>query len=398
MDAQLVREKIAQAKDVLQELDIDLWLLAGRETEESPDPSFALVVGTSVTWTSLFLIGRNGEHLAIVGTGDVANVQSTGAWPEVRGYVQGFRESLLAALDRWQLRQIALNFSTDNVVADGITHGVFLQLQAALAGTPHADRCISAEPIVSRVRGRKAPAEVALIREAVRLTEEIFEQLGAALTPGMTEREISDFMHRRVREMGLEGVAWTYEYCPTVTAGPESPWGHVGPTDIGIQPGQLLHIDFGVKYRGYCADLQRTYYLLRPDETTAPAECQRFFTLVDSCIQEAATALRPGMQGREIDAVAREIFAEQGLGWDFAFGHQLGRYCHDGGAVLGPAWERYGQRPFDPIEVGQVYTMEIGARMPGYGVVSLEEDLVVTEQGCEFLSRPQRELILVRLA
>ena len=119
--------------------------------------------------------------------------------------------------------------------------------------------------------------------------------------------------------------------------------------------------------------------------------------IVDSCIQEAAAALRSGMQGREIDAVAREIFGENGLGWDFAFGHQLGRYCHDGGATLGPAWERYGRRPFDPIEVGQVYTMEIGAKVPGYGVVSLEEDLVVTESGCEFLSPPQRALRLVRL-
>lgn len=397
MPSQLVREKIAQAKQILQELDIDLWLLAGRETAEMPDPSFPLVVGTSVTWTSLFLISRTGEHLAIVGTGDVDNVLATGAWPDVVGYVQSFREEFLRALDRLKPRQIALNFSTDNVVADGITHGVFLLLQGALVGTPHADRFISAEPIVSKVRGRKSPAEVALVREAVRLTEGMFDRLATVLRPGMTERQISDFMHAQVREAGLEATAWAFEYCPIVTAGPDSPWGHVGPTDLGIQPGQLLHLDFGVKYQGYCSDLQRTFYLLRPDETAAPAECQRFFDIVDSSIQEAAVALKPGMQGREIDAIARENFAENGLTWDFSFGHQLGRYTHDGGAILGPAWERYGQRPFDPIEVGQVYTMEIGAKVPGYGVVSLEEDLVVTEDGCEFLSTPQRELILVRL-
>lgn len=397
MESQLTQEKIAQAKAILQELDLDLWLLAGRETGEMADPSFPLVVGTSVTWTSLFLISRTGEHLAIVGTGDVENVRSTGAWPEVIGYVQGFREELLRALDRLKPRQIALNYSLDNTAADGITHGVFLQLQGALAGTPHADRFISAEPIVSRVRGRKSPAEIALIREAVRLTEGMFDRLGAVLRPGMTEREISDFMHAQIREAGLEATAWAYEYCPIVTAGPHSPWGHVGPTDLGIQPGQLLHLDFGVKYRGYCSDLQRTFYLLRPGETAPPPECQRFFDIVDSCIQEAAAALKPGLQGREIDAVAREIFAENGLTWDFSFGHQMGRYAHDGGAALAPAWERYGQRPFDPIEVGQVYTLEIGAKVPGYGVVALEEDVVVTEEGCEFLSTAQRELILVRL-
>lgn len=395
MDTPLLREKIAQAKQALQDLDLDLWLLAGRETGEMPDPSFPLVVGTSVTWTAFFLIGRNGEHVAIVGTGDVENVKATGAWDRVSGYVEGFREPLLEALARFAPRQIALNYSLDNTAADGLTHGVFLLLQEALAGTPWAGRFVSAEPVVARVRGRKSPTEVAHIREAVRLTEEIFDTLTAVLRPGLTERAIGDFLHGQLKEHGLE-AAWAREYCPTVSAGPLSPWGHVGPTGIALEPGYLLRIDFGVKYRGYCSDMQRTWYLLRPGETEAPEECRRCFDIVDSAIQEGAAALRPGVTGREVDAVAREVFAEEGLTWDFAFGHQMGRYCHDGGAVLGPAWERYGQRPFDPIEVGQIYTLEIGTRVPGYGPLCLEDDVVVTEGGCEFLGVPQRALILVR--
>ncbi len=397
MTGQLLQEKIAQAKTILDEVEIDLWLLAGRETAGMTDPSFPLVIGTSITWTGLFLISRTGEHLAIVGTGDLANVQATGAWSTVEGYVQSYREAFLSVLEQLQPRTIALNYSTDNTAADGLSYGMYLDLAATLAGTPYANRLISAEPLVSRLRGRKSPAEVALIQEAIRQSEAIFDRLPSVLRPGMTEREISDYMHEQIRAAGLEETAWDFEYCPTITAGPESPWGHVGPTEIGIAPGQLLQIDFGVKYQGYCADLQRTYYLLRADETAAPAACQEIFTIVDSCIQEAAAVLRPGMQGREIDSVAREIFSEHGLGWDFSFGHQLGRTCHDGGAAFAPTWERYGQRPYDPIEVGQVYTMEIGAQVPGYGVVALEEDLVVTETGCEFLSKPQRELRLVRL-
>jgi Xaa-Pro aminopeptidase len=392
----LVAEKVAQAKEVLREFDVDLWLLAGRESAEMPDPSFPLVVGTSVTWTSLFLIGRSGGHLAIVGTGDVENVKRTGAWPEVAGYVQGFREELLRALERFQPRQIALNYSTDNVVADGLAHGVYLMLEEALRGTPYAGRFVSAEPIVSRVRGRKSPAELARIREAVRLTVEMFDRLTAILRPGITEREIADFMHRQVREAGLEATAWDPHYCPTVSAGPESPWGHVTPGDIALQPGHLLRLDFGVKYEGYCSDLQRTWYLLRPGEEDAPEECKRMFALVDRCIQEGARALTPGRLGYEVDAVARGIFEEAGLRWDFGFGHQLGRYVHDGNALLGPRWERYGQRPYDPVEVGHVYTLEIGTRLPDYGVCMLEEDVVVTPDGAEFLAPPQRELILVR--
>lgn len=396
MDATIVREKLAQAKAALQELDLDLWLLAGRETAEMPDPSFPLLVGTSVTWPSLFLISRTGRAVAIVGTGDVENVRATGAWPEVIGYVQGFSADLRRVLDELRPRQIALNYSTDNVVADGITHGMLLLLQVALAGTPYAGRFISAEPVVSRVRGRKSAGELARIREAVRLTQTMFDRLTAFLRPGLTEREIADFMHRQVEEAGLEATAWAWDYCPTVTAGPASPVGHVGPTDIALEPGHLLRLDFGVKYQGYCSDLQRTWYLLRPGEDDAPAECKRAFALVERCIQEGARALRPGRLGHEVDAVARGLFAEQGLGWDFAFGHQLGRYVHDGNAVLGPPWERYGRRPFDPIEAGQVYALEIGTKVEGYGLCALEEDVVVTEQGGEFLGPPQRELYLVR--
>lgn len=393
-DAPLLREKIAQAQAALAELDLDLWLLAGRESAEHPDPSFPLVVGTSVTWTSLFLIPRQGQPLAIVGTGDVENIRATGAWDDVIGYVQSFREPLRDALARLAPRQIALNYSTDNTAADGLTHGLYLLLRDALADTPWAGRFVSAEPVVARVRGRKSPAEIARIREAVRITEEIFDQLTAILRPGLTERQIADFLHGQLDARGLE-PAWARPYCPTVSAGPASPWGHVGPTEIALEPGHLLRIDFGVKYRGYCSDMQRTWYLLRPGEADAPAECRRIFDIVDTAIQDGAAALRPGVTGREVDAVAREIFAEQGLGWDFAFGHQMGRHCHDGGALLGPAWERYGQRPFDPVEVGHIYTLEIGTRLPAYGPLCLEDDVVVTADGCEFLGTPQRALILV---
>ncbi|HET8631317.1 MAG TPA: Xaa-Pro peptidase family protein [Thermomicrobiales bacterium] len=395
MNGQLLHEKIAQAKEVLQELDLDLWLLAGRESGELRDPSFPLVVGTDITWTSLFLISRTGEHVAIVATGDVANVRATGAWPEVVGYVQGFGEPLRAALDRLQPRQIALDYSLDNVAADGLPHGIYLQLVGALEGTPYAGRFISAEPVVARVRGRKSPGELALMREAIRRTDALFDELTARLRPGLTERDIAAFLHERMAEEGLE-PAWARAYCPVVSAGPESPFGHVGPTDIQLAPGHLLRLDFGVKYEGYCSDLQRTWYVLRPGEDDAPTECKRVCELVDRCIQEGARALKPGRLGHEIDAIARGIFAEAGLGWDFAFGHQLGRAAHDGGAVLGPPWERYGARPFDPLEAGQVYTLEIGAQVPGYGVCALEDDVVVTPDGGEFLGPPQREMYLVR--
>ena len=79
----------------------------------------------------------------------------------------------------------------------------------------------------------------------------------------------------------------------------------------------------------------------------------------------------------------------------YALGHQLGRSAHDGGTVLGPRWDRYGNAPFGIVEVGNVFTLEFGAPVPGRGYIGLEEDVVVTADGIEWLSTPQRELWLV---
>ncbi|MCM8749172.1 Xaa-Pro peptidase family protein [Thermomicrobiaceae bacterium CFH 74404] len=391
----LVREKLVQATQVLQELDLDLWLLMARESDVIGDPSLPLVVGTSVTWESAFLVSRTGEHTAIVGTGDVENIRQTGAWDNVVGYVEGVSRPLLEALERYDPRTIALNYSRDDVLADGLTHGLYLLLQDILEPTPYWSRIRSGEDVARRVRSRKSAEEQRRLRQAVATTLEIWDALRAWLRPGLTEREIAAFMHRQVRERGLE-TAWDPHYCPTVTAGPDSLVGHVGPTDIAIQRGQLLAIDFGVRQEDYCSDMQRTFYFLAEGETAAPEPVLRAFDLVSGAIQAAAEALRPGVMGWEVDQVAREIFARAGAEeWKFGLGHQVGRAVHDGGCLLGPRWERYGRRPYDRVEPDQVYTLELGVSVPGYGRVSLEEEVIVHASGCEFLAPPQREPILI---
>lgn len=395
MSGSIVQEKLAQAVQVLNELDIDLWLLLARESDTLGDPSLPLVVGTSVTWESAFLISRTGEHLAIVGTGDVENLKQTGAWPNITSYVEGLSTPLREAIERYDPRSIALNYSKDNSLADGLTYGMYLNLQDILGETPYRSRVVSGEPVASRVRGRKSPEEIERMRRAVATTNEIWEALRNWLRPGRTEREIAAFMHGEVDRRGL-GTAWDRRYCPSVTAGPSSPVGHAGPTEVAIQPGQLLSLDFGILLDDYTSDLQRTYYFLAPGESEPPAVVRHGFEVIAGAIQIGAAELRPGRQGWEIDAVAREfVKKEAGADWAFAFGHQMGRAVHDGGCVLGPRWERYGQRPYDPIEIGHVYTLEIGMMVTSYGWLALEDDVVVVKDGCEFLGPPQTEPILI---
>ena len=392
----IVREKLAQAVQILDEQDVDLWMLLARESDVMGDPSLPLVVGTSVTWESAFLVSRNGDHVAIVGTGDVDNIKTTGAWDNVVGYVQGFSEDLLKEIEKRDPATIALNYATDDSMADGLTHGMYLLLEEHLKETPYWQRVESAGDIPRKVRARKSPTELKRIRQAVQTTERIWEATGRFLRPGINERQVSDFMHAQLEERRL-GSSWDWRYCPTVTAGPDSPTGHVAPSGVLIEPGHVVSIDFGVNEDEYTSDMQRTFYVLRQDEDEVPEEVVRHFNIIDRCIQDAAAFIRPGVAGWEVDNVAREIFASEGLEeWQYALGHQMGRACHDGGTVLGPRWERYGQRPYGIVEENEVYTLEIGWLVPGYGFVSLEEDIVVTSDGCEFLAAPQREVIPIR--
>lgn len=393
--ASLVRQKLDQATQILAELNIGLWMPVARESATLGDPILPLILGTSVTWESAFLISSTGHHRAIVGSGDVENVTSTGAWDDAVGYVEDFGEALRAAVAEYDPQTLALNYSIDNFMADGLTHGMYLRLEEILGGTPYWERVVPGEPVSVRVRSRKSEEERRRILQAVATTVEIWNETGAWLQPGLTELEIAGFMHAQLDARGIT-PAWDRAYCPTVIAGPDSPGFHAGPGDFAIKPGETLAIDFGVTQDLYTSDMQRTWYLLKPGESDAPATVRDAFAVVDEVIQTAATALKPGARGWEVDKIGRDIFAAAGFeAWPYALGHQIGRIEHDGGTLIAPKWERYGTRPDGVVEADEVYALEIGTVVEGYGWVSLEENLVVTRDGAEFLTEPQRELMLI---
>ena len=387
----LVQQKLDQAVEILNEQDVDVWLTYVRETMLTKDPSLDLIAGVYSAWTGAFLVSATGEKIAIVGRFDVPSVEGTGAF-EVIGYDESIRPALEETIGRLDPRSIALNYSGSDAAADGLTHGLWLELQEVFGGTPFADRFQSSESIVGALRGRKSTEEVARIRAAARETEEIFDIVGNALAPGLSELEIADLMHMEVARRGL-GYAWGRDHCPAVDAGPEKDVGHSPPGALETRRGELLHVDFGVCRDDYCSDLQRMWYFLDEGETEPPEDVRRAFDAVRAAMDAGAAVLRPGAAGWEVDAAARATLVDAGYPEPMhALGHGLGRSAHDGGTTLGPRWERYGASPLGIVEEGNVFTVEYGAPVPGRGYIGLEEDLLVTADGVEWLSTPQREL------
>jgi Xaa-Pro aminopeptidase len=391
----IVQEKVDQAISILQELQIDLWVTFVRETTASGDPVLPLIYGHDLTWQSALMLTRHGERYAIIGQFESETARLVGAYTHVIPYDQAISKKLIDTIELINPATIAINYSKNDVLADGLSHGMYELFMQYLKGTPWAHRTISAEKIIRHLRGRKTAGEIQRIQEAIDRTAEIYTHTFEHVQPGMTEIQISFYMHDQLKEMGLE-AAWDIDHCPTVNAGPESPIGHVAPTDISVERGHIVHFDFGVQKNSYCSDIQRVVYLPLPGESTIPEPAQHGFDTIAQAIQKTVSRMRPGMLGKDVDIIARTIVTDAGYPeYKYATGHQLGRLAHDGAGILGPEWERYGDTPNYPLEVGQVYTIEPGLMVPGYGYIGLEEDVIVTDTGAEFLSNPQTELILI---
>jgi len=393
--AAIVREKVEQAVEILREKDVDLWITFVRETSHVKDPVLDLILGFDLTWASALLIHQCGARVAIVGRYDVPNVERLGAYDRVIGYDATFQQPLLAEIDALRPRQIAVNYSESDPAADGLTYGLFRVLTRALAATPYTDRLVSAEAVIAALRGRKTASEIQLIKGAVQRTEEVLAQLHSFIHPGVADTEVADFLHNFLTENGY-GASWEWDYCPVVTVGPDAAVGHAMPSGLRIKPGNLVQVDFGISRYGFVSDLQRTWYVRPPAETTIPEAIQRAWDAATVALEAGRAALKPGVRGWEVDAAARQALVDAGYPeYMHAFGHHVGRTAHDGATVLGPRWERYGSSVEGVIEEGNVFAIELGVAVPERGYIGREENVVITTSGAEYLSHPQEQLWIV---
>ena len=392
----LIQEKVKQAAGLLREFGVDCWITFTRESEICGDPTLVFLAPGQVTWHSAFIVCADGRTRAIVGLYDQKGIEETGAYDKVVGFVTGIKGPLLEYLKEVNPITIAVNYSQASEICDGLTHGMYLTLREFLAEAGMADRMVSAEKIVSALRERKSAAEIGWMKQAVRATEEIYDLVGRFIAPGRTESEIAAFILAEAERRKLP-TAWGRATCPAVFSGPDTAQAHYSPTGRTVEPGHVLNMDFGIKVEGYCSDMQRTFYILAPGETAAPEDVMKGFRTIVRAVEESKKAMKPGVAGFEIDAVARSIIVGAGYAeFPHALGHQVGRYAHDGTALLGPAWEKYAQKPFQELEEGMVFTIEPRLTVPGRGVVTIEEMVVVTKDGAEWMGRPQKDIILVK--
>ncbi|MDE2125291.1 MAG: aminopeptidase P family protein [Armatimonadetes bacterium] len=397
----LTREKLDQARRLVAASGLDIWMTFVRETSGGGDPALPLILTGALTWQSALMVSKDGKAVAVVGNYDAEPLEATGDWDEVIPYVRSIREPLNEALNRLVPEgggppRIGVNHSLDDGKADGITWGMYLVLCDYLKGTRFENAIESAESVIVPLRSVKTPGELERIRDAVRQTDRLLAQFARSARIGVSEQSLFDSVQDAIDDAGL-GYAWDRSGNPIVNTGPNSMVGHGRPShQIKIAPGHILHIDVGVQVDGYCSDVQRCWYVQEAGEAALPEDVVTAWAAVMGAIDAGRKALAPGALGWQVDKAARSALVASGYPqYMHALGHQVGRAAHDGGGVLGPTWERYGRTTSMSVEEGEVYTLELGVMVEGRGYLGVEEMVVVTGDGCDYLTERQTELPLL---
>ncbi|MBQ8995101.1 MAG: aminopeptidase P family protein [Oscillospiraceae bacterium] len=391
------REKIEIAFDALALKNVDLWIVAGQESATNTEPALDVLSDTEFIGLTALIFSKDRTSKVVCTPIDANGYVITKVFDEVVPFPVRFQDTLAEVIRDYAPKTIALDFSEENPSADGLSVGTFNLIQEALDKAGFEGEVVSADPIVAQVRGIKTEDEIQKIRKACAETQVVFEAAKDFIRPGMNCQDIYAFFQNEVERKGF-GYSWPASANPGVNSGFGCPGGHVGAPDWPVQKGDLVNVDFGIILDGYSSDIQRMYYILKDDEEDAPQELKDAFYAVRDGIQLAAEALKPGMTGNQVDTVAREYIVGKGYpSWNAALGHQIGKVAHDGGVLLGPRAPRYNKPELidTPISKNMVFTLEPGVPTSA-GRVGLEEDVLVTENGGEFLLPPQRELYLIK--
>ena len=249
------------------------------------------------------------------------------------------------------------------------------------AGEQSAPELIATRALVEPLRAVKDPDELAAIERAVAITDDTFTHISAYLRAGLTERQVAQEIERYMIEQGAEGLAFE----SIVASGPNAALPHAVPSTRTIEMGEPITIDMGARYGGYCADMTRTVCLGVPGD-----EAQRTYDLVLRAQETCEAGIRPGMTGRQADALARDTFRAAGRAEQYLHGtgHGVGLEIHED--------PRLGEQGEDSIiETGMVITVEPGLYVPGWGGVRIEDTALVTEDGIRVLTRSPKHFALI---
>ncbi|WJY28444.1 MULTISPECIES: M24 family metallopeptidase [Sporosarcina] len=231
--------------------------------------------------------------------------------------------------------------------------------------------------LVEKLRIVKTPEELEILRQAAKIADDAFTHICGYIKPGMTELEVANELEFFMRKQG----AASSSFDTIVASGVRGALPHGVASDKKIQSGELVTMDYGALYNGYISDITRTVAVGEPTE-----QMREIYEITLAAQKLAVEGFKPGMTGREADAIARDYITEKGYGDAFGHstGHGIGLEVHEAPGLS--------SRSDMVLEPNMTVTAEPGIYLPGIGGVRIEDDLVITENGCERLTHSTKEL------
>lgn len=243
-------------------------------------------------------------------------------------------------------------------------------------------RAVATKSAVEKLRLRKGDDEVEVIERAVAVIDECFEYICGVLKPGLVEREVAEELERQMRARGASGPSFT----TIVASGERGALPHGVASDKKLARGDMVTIDMGAVLDGYCSDCTRTVCIGRPSR-----QQQKIYETVWRAQTAASQALRPGLNCKAADMVARRLITDAGYGEQFGhgLGHGVGLEIHEP-----PRLAKLGKGPLQP---GMIVTCEPGIYIEGWGGVRIEDMLLITPDGARTLTRARKPRKIIAL-
>ena len=257
---------------------------------------------------------------------------------------------------------------------DFMTVGFCEELKKSLPGI----ELVPASGIFARLRIKKDAGEIEFIRKAAAIADEAFTHMLDYIKPGLREDEVALELEYFMKKKGATGLSFE----SIVASGVRSSLPHGIASEKIIENGEFLTLDFGCVYNGYCSDMTRTVFIGKATE-----KHKKIYDIVLKAQTEALKGIKPGVTGKSVDRIARDIIAGEGYGDNFGhgLGHGVGLAVHEEPrlSILGETI----------LEAGMIVTDEPGIYIPEFGGVRIEDLVLVTEKGAEALSKSPKQLI-----
>ena len=395
----VAREKIIRAAQLMGQADIDMWVFYCRLKQ---DPALELMFNTDTREEVLMALTRGGECHAFVPAGCSAQFLASGLYTRVVSADSSqIMPAFKALFDARKVNRLAVNNSSEDSRCDGLSVGLYHKLRDAIGAATLARVQTCSFPLLEELRAVKTASEIDIMVECNRLTTDIYDAVFSQLHTGLSETDIGDILIRECRLRGVGTGLGDPDAYPLVLLVKGGMF-HRGPDAKNIaEPGDMMVIDFSVRYNGYTSDVARTVYFLRPGEDRAPEAVSRCVKASVDAISACTAFIKPGVLGYQVDEIARAAIVSGGYpSFPHSTGHQVGLEVHDGGTLLGQIGRPGSRRTLRKDEIYAIEPTVLQDILPDGTVLPcaiVEDEWIVTDSGCRLINPEKRQLAVVEI-